>query len=322
MSNLSENILNNPKTKSIRDGFGEGLVEAGKQNDKIVVLSADVSESVRANLFKEKFPERFIEVGVAEQNMATIASGLANYGKVPFITSYAVFSPGRNWEQIRTTIAINDLSVKIIGGHTGVTVGPDGVTHQALEDIALIRVLPNMVVVVPCDAIEARKATLAVAENGKPSYLRTERPETPIITTEDSSFEIGKANILREGTDVTIVACGSLVSDALLAAEELSKEGIECEVINCHTVKPLDEETIIKSAQKTGAIITVENHQLASGLGSAVAECLSQNHPTPQEFVAVRDRFGQSGALKELLKEYELDENSIKSSVKKVLGRK
>jgi transketolase len=323
-----------PEKKSIRDGFGEGLVEAGEQNDKIVVFSADVSESVRANLFKEKFPERFIEVGVAEQNMAVIASGLANYGRIPFITSYAVFSPGRNWEQIRTTIAINNLPVKIIGGHAGVTVGPDGITHQALEDIALMRVLPNMVVVVPCDALEARKATLAIAQNGKPSYMRTERPETPIITTEDSPFEIGKANILRnientrpseapeERRKATIVACGSLVFEALAAAEELSKEGVECEVINCHTIKPLDEKTIIESAQKTGAIVTVEDHQLAGGLGSAVAECLAQNHPTPQEFVAVRDRFGQSGTPEELLKEYRLDKDSVMAAVKKVLGRK
>lgn len=322
------------KTKSIRDGFGEGLVEVGKNNPNIIVLSADVSESTRTNLFKEKFPERFIEVGVAEQNMAVVASGLANYGKIPFISSYAVFSPGRNWEQIRTTIAINNLPVKIIGGHAGVIVGPDGVTHQALEDIALMRVLPNMVVVVPCDAIEARKATLAIAQNGKPSYLRTERPETPIITTEDSPFEIGKANILvdiqdtspseapKERRRVAIIACGSLVFNALAAAEELSKEGIEVEVINCHTIKPLDEKTIIESAQKTGAIVTVEDHQLAGGLGSAVAECLAQNHPAPQEFVAVHDRFGQSGTPEELLKEYGLDKDSIKNSVRKVLGRK
>ncbi|KKT35799.1 MAG: hypothetical protein UW22_C0048G0016, partial [Candidatus Gottesmanbacteria bacterium GW2011_GWB1_44_11c] len=267
--------INNPEMVPLRDGFGSGVFEAGEKDERVVVLCADLKESTRCDKFADKFSDRFLEMGVAEQNMALVASGLANYGKIPFIASYATFSPGRNNEQIRTNIALNNVSVKIAGHHAGVSVGPDGATHQALEDIALMRVLPNMVVIVPCDVIEARKATVAAASNGKPTYIRYGREKSPVITTENSPFEIGEALILREGKDVSIIGCGILLHNALLAAEELSKEGIECEVINCHTIKPIDEKTIIKSAKKTGCVVSVEEHQIAGGLGSAVAETLS-----------------------------------------------
>ncbi len=305
-----------------RDGFGKGLVDAGEKDERIVVLCADLAESTRCHWFKEKFPTRYIELGVAEQNLATIASGLANYGKIPFISSYAVFNPGRNNEQIRTLISLSRLPVKIAGGHAGVSVGPDGATHQALEDIALMRVQPNMAVLVPCDAIEARKATLAAAFYDGPVYIRLGREKTSIFTTEETPFEIGKANILREGKDVTIIGCGSLLYNALLAAEELSGDGIDVEIINCHTVKPLDAETILQSVKKTGAIISVEEHQIAGGLGSAVSEMLAQNLPTPQEFIGVRDRFGESGEADELIKALGMGVSSIKEAILKVIKRK
>ena len=268
-----------------RDGYGKGLVDAGEKDERVVVLCADLAESTRSHWFKEKFPDRYIELGVAEQNMATVASGLANYGKIPFISSYATFSPGRNNEQIRTTVSLSKLPVKICGAHAGVSVGPDGGTHQALEDIALMRVQPNMTVLVPCDAVEARKATLTAAFYNGPVYIRLGREKSPIFTTEKTPFEIGKAIVLREGKDVTIIGCGILLYNALVAAEELSKEGIEAEVINSHTIKPLDIETILNSIKKTDAVVTVEEHQIAGGLGSAIAEMLAQNFPTPQEFI-------------------------------------
>ncbi len=305
-----------------RDGFGKGLVEAGEKDERVVALCADLAESTRCHWFKEKFPERYIEVGVAEQNMATIASGLANYGKIPFISSYAVFSPGRNNEQIRTTASLSKLPVKICGAHAGVSVGPDGATHQALEDIALMRVQPNMTVLVPCDAIESRKATLAAAFCEGPVYIRFGREKTPVFTTEKTPFEIGKALILREGKDVTIVGCGALLYNALVTAEELSKKGIEAEVINSHTIKPLDNETILNSIKKTGAVVTVEEHQIAGGLGSAVAEMLVQNFPAPQEFIGVRDRFGESGEPDELIEALGMGIKDIKQAVKKVIKRK
>lgn len=305
-----------------RDGYGKGLVEAGKRNENVVVLTADLKESTRCEDFIKEFPNRFIEIGVAEQNMALVASGLANYGKIPFISSYATFSPGRNNEQIRTNIAINNVPVKIAGHHAGVSVGPDGATHQALEDIAIMRVVPNMVVVVPCDAIEAEKATIAIAENNKPSYIRLSREKSPVITTTETRFEIGKANILREGVDATIVVCGILNHNTLLAAQELSKEGIECEVINCHTIKPFDGETILASVKKTGLVVSVEEHQIAGGLGSVVAEFLSQNLPTPQEYIGVRDRFGESGEAKELIDNLGMGVNDIVSAVKRGVSRK
>src|SRR3989344_3264974 len=294
---LVENLLEKSKLEmaATRVGYGRGLVEAGEKDQRVVVLCADLTESTHSHWFKEKFPERFVELGVAEQNMATVAAGMANYGKVPFISSYAAFSPGRNWEQIRTTVALNNLPVKIGGAHAGISVGPDGATHQQLEDVALMRAMPNMVVLVPCDALEVQKATFAAAFNGKPTYIRFGREKSPVFTTQDTPFEIGRAEIFREGKDVAIIGCGMLLYNALVAAVELAKEGIECTVINSHTVKPIDENAIIKTAKKTGAVVSVEEHQINSGLGSAVAEVLARNYPVPQEFIGVQNRFGESG---------------------------
>jgi transketolase len=335
MSILIDNLLDKANIQMVatRDGFGKGLVEAGEKDERIVVLCADLTESTRSQWFRDKFPDRFVEMGVAEQNLATVASGMASYGKIPFITSYAAFSPGRNNEQIRTTISLNNVPVKIGGAHAGISVGPDGATHQQLEDIALMRVQPNMVVVVPCDAIEAQKATVAVAFNNKPAYLRFGREKSPVFTTNDTPFEIGKAEIFRDigspsnssGRQLhtcAIVGCGMLLYNALIAAEELSKEGIECMVINSHTVKPLDEKTIIDAAKKTGAVVSVEEHQITGGLGSAIAECLSRNHPVPQEFIGVQDRFGESGNPDELIEHFGMGIKSIKEAVDKVIKRK
>ena len=308
--------------KSTRDGFGIGIIEITQKDERIVAISADLAESVRLKEFKEKFPERFVECGVAEQNMATIASGMANYGKIPFMASYAIFSPGRNWEQIRTAIAINNFPVKIVGSHAGIITGADGVTHQALEDIAIMRCLPNMTVIIPCDAEEARKATIASVEIGGPVYIRLSREATPVLTREDDEFKIGKANILRAGKDATIVGCGWILSEAILASEDLAKEGIECEVINMHTVSPIDTETLVESVNKTGCVVSVEDHQVEGGLGSAIAQTLAFTRPTPQEFVAVIRQFGQSGTAGELIKRYGLDAESIKDKVRKVITRK
>src|SRR3989339_65121 len=307
-----------------RKGYGEGLLEAGEKNEKVVALCADLTESTQMHLFAKKFPERFIEIGVAEQNMATVASGLANCGKIPFISSYAMFSPGRNWEQIRTTIAYNDRPVKIIGSHAGISVGPDGGTHQAIEDIAIMRVLPNMIVLSPCDAIEAKKATIATAKIDKPVYIRLAREKTPIITTGTTPFEIGKAQIYWQSTkpQVGIVATGALLHKALLATKELEGKGIEVEVMNLSTIKPLDEKAVIELAQKTGRIITVEEHQIRGGMGSAVAECLAKNFPVPMKFIGVDDQFGQSGTPDELIKHYGMDTESIIKAVTKILKQK
>ena len=305
-----------------RDGYGKGLVEAGEKDPRVVVLCADLTESTRSHWFAEKFPERFIEIGVAEQNLALVASGMANYGKIPFISSYATFSPGRNNEQIRTNICINNVPVKIAGAHAGISVGPDGATHQALEDIALMRVIPRMVVLVPCDAFEAQKATVAAAFNGQPTYIRLGREKSPVFTTPETPFEIGRAEIFREGKDVAIIGCGMLLYNALVAAEELAKDGIDCMVINNHTIKPIDVRIITEAAQKIGAVVTVEEHQAHGGLGSAVAEVLAANFPVPQEFIGIQDRFGESGEPKELIEAFGLGTKSIKEAVKKVLKRK
>src|SRR3989338_7214175 len=238
-----------------RDGYGKGLVEATERDERVVALCADLTESTRTHWFAEKFPERFVQMGVSEQALAVIGSGMANYGKIPFISSYATFSPGRNNEQIRTNICINNVPVKIVGAHAGISVGPDGATHQALEDIALMRVQPRMVVIVPCDAVEAEKATLAAAFNGQPTYLRFGREKSPVFTTQETPFEIGRAETLRDGQDCAIVGCGMLLHNALMAAEELASEGIECMVINSHTIKPLDEKTIVAAAERTGAAV-------------------------------------------------------------------
>ncbi len=308
----------------IRKGFGEGLLIAGESDSQVVGLCADLTESTQMHLFRNKFPERFIQVGVAEQNLASVASGMAAMGKIPFITSYAMFSPGRNWEQIRTTIAYNDRPVKIAGSHAGISVGLDGGTHQAVEDIAITRVIPNMVVISPCDALEAKKATIASAKTNTPVYIRLAREKTPIVTTEDTPFEIGKAQVFWEGENpqVGIIATGALIHRALKVANMLGKEGVGVKVLNLATIKPLDEDAIISLAKETGAIVTVEEHQIAGGMGSAVAECLSRNFPVPQEFIGVHDKFGQSGTQEELIKHYKMDEGSIILAVKKVLTRK
>ncbi len=305
-----------------RDGYGKGLLQAGEKDSRVVVLCADLAESTRSHWFQEKFPERFIEMGVAEQNMATVAAGMANYGKIPFISSYAVFSPGRNNEQIRTTISINNVPVKIAGAHSGVSVGPDGATHQALEDMALMRVQPNMVVIYPCDAVEAQKATFEAAFNGSPTYIRLAREKTPVMTTEKTPFKIGKAEVFLEGKDVTIIACGPLLYEAMLAADKLEKEGISVEVINNHTIKPMDAKTILVSVKKTKCVVTVEEHQIMGGMGSAVTELLSQNFPVPVEMIGIHDSFGQSGNPDELLNFFGLTHPFIIKAVKKVIKRK
>lgn len=316
--------LDTENQKPTRDGFGIGLVEVGKNDERIVTLTADLSESTRVEKFAKEFPKRFFQVGVAEQNLVTVASGLANYGKIPFVTSYATFSPGRNWEQIRTTVCINDVSVKIVGCHAGLTVGPDGATHQALEDIAIMRVLPNMTVVVPCDSEESRKATFAIAQTGKPAYLRLGREKMPQVTTLETPFEIGKSYYAYEtdSADVTIIACGALVYTAILTAQELGNQGINVDVINMHTIKPIDREAIISASKKTGAIVTAEEHQIAGGLGSAVAEVLAEEFLVPIEFVGVRDQYGQSGKPSELMEHYGLGISHIITAVQDVLKRK
>lgn len=310
----------------IRKGFGEGLAIAGESNKNIVALSADLTESTQMHFFKNKFPERFIEIGVAEQNLATVASGMASMGKYPFFSSYAMFSPGRNWEQIRTTICYNDVPAVIVGSHAGISVGPDGGTHQAIEDIALMRVLPRMTVISPCDAIQAKKATLALGANPKIAYLRLVREKTPVITTEETPFELGKGQILfrPEGiAHVAIIATGGLVANALRVAKELSeKKHIKVIVVNIHTIKPLDEDLIIKVAKETKAIVTVEEHQTTGGLGGAVAECLAKNNPTPIEFVGAKDEFGQSGTPLQLIEHYGMGRDGIASTVLRVLDRK
>jgi transketolase len=307
----------------IRKGFGEGLLEAGEENKNIVGLCADLTESTQMHLFAKKFPERFVEIGVAEQNLATVASGMAAMGKIPFFSSYAMFSPGRNWEQIRTTIAYNDRPCVVVGSHAGISVGPDGGTHQAIEDIALMRVIPNMTVISPCDAIEAKKVTIALSKYGKPAYLRLAREKTPIITTDSTPFEIGKAQVLftplSEEIDILIIATGALVHKALMAARDLDKDKINVAVINIATIKPLDTETILNWAKKSKGVVTVEEHQVAGGLGSAVAELLAENHPLPMHFIGIRDQFGQSGKPEELLEHYGMGIPHIVDAVKKLL---
>ncbi len=308
-----------PAMGATRDGFGQALLELGDSTPEVVVLCADLAESTRVLEFKKHFPNRYVELGVAEQNLATVASGMANYGKIPFITSYASFSPGRNNEQIRTTISLNNVPVKVCGMHAGVSVGPDGATHQALEDMALMRVQPNMTVVSPCDAEEARKATLAAAKHPGPVYLRFAREKTPVMTTMETPFVLGKANLMwsSRAPKVTLIATGPLVFSALEAAKKLEGE-VEVEVINVHTIKPLDRETILASVKKTNAVVTVEEHQVAGGLGSAVAEFLAEEYPTRMRMVGVRDLFGQSGNPAELMKHYGMDTQAILTAVKKL----
>jgi len=305
-----------------RNGFGEGLVVAGEENPNVVALCADLTESTRIEDFKKKFPERFFEVGVAEQNLVTVASGLAAVGKVPFTSSYATFSPGRNWEQIRTTICYNDQPVKIIGSHAGISVGPDGATHQALEDMAIMRALPNMVVICPADSIEAKKATIAMAKNDKPTYMRLGREKTPVMTTDQSPFEIGQAEVLTEGNDVAIIACGQMVYYGLLTAEELKKSNINVRVINCHTIKPLDKKTILSAAEECRAIVTAEEHQVHGGLGSAISELVSQHFPVPMKIIGIEDHYGESGQQAELLEKFGLTKEALQKAVTSVLRMK
>jgi transketolase len=318
--------MENTKLKSIRDGFGEALVELGNSNPDVVVLTADLADSTRVKEFADKFPDRFFQVGVAEQGLVTIAAGMAEAGKISFTTSYAVFSPGRTWEQIKVTAALNNVPVKIVGAHAGFGASMYGATHESLEDIALMRVIPNMVVVSPCDYEEAKKATIAVANNGKPSYLRLSRQASPVLTTPESRFEIGRAEILREGKDpqVAIIGCGPILHEALLASEELmTRSDLVTQVINCHTIKPMDELTIIRAAKTCGAVVTVEEHQIAGGMGSAVAEVLAKNFPVPIEFIGVKDSFGESAKdYQELWKKFGLKKENIIEAVKKVIARK
>lgn len=311
----------------IRKGFGEGLLLAGEEDERVVGLCADLTESTQMHLFRNKFPNRFIEMGVAEQNLVTVASGMASMGKIPFCTSYAMFSPGRNWEQIRTTICYNDRPVKIVGSHAGVSVGPDGGTHQAIEDLAIMRVLPNMCVLSPCDSIEAKKATLACAKTKTPTYIRLAREKTPIITTLETPFEIGKAqifyrsNVNGQMSKVGIIGTGGLLHKALVAAKELEEEGIAVTVLNLATIKPLDEEAITELAKECGRLVTVEEHQIAGGMGSAVAEVLARTTPVPMEFVGVKDVFGQSGSPEQILEHYGMTVVDIKKAVVTVLKR-
>ncbi|OGS45750.1 MAG: transketolase [Elusimicrobia bacterium RIFOXYD2_FULL_34_15] len=290
--------------KATRYGYGEALVILGEKNPNVVVIGLDITSSTTANMFKEKFPNRFFSMGIAEQNGMGVAAGLSLVGKIPFVCTYGVFASGRCWDQIRTTVCYNNCNVKIGGGHGGISVGADGATHQALEEISIMRVIPEMKVVVPCDYNETRKATLASADINGPVYIRFGREAVPVITDEKTPFVFGKANVVRKGKDVTIIACGSMVYESMVAADELAKENISAEIINLHTVKPIDAETIIQSAKKTGRVVTAEEHQIAGGLGGAVAEVLAENHPVPIKRVGVADRFGESGTPVELMKEF------------------
>lgn len=309
--------------KGTRDGYGKALVEAGKENSDVVVLTADLSESTRSNLFQAQFPERFFEVGVSEQHLMSMAAGLALSGKVAFAASYAVFNPGGNWAQIRLSVCYSRANVKIIGGHTGLTVGEDGATHQALEDIAITRVLPHLTVICPCDYWQAYQATLAIARESGPAYLRLTRSNSAVMTTDQTPFVIGQAQVLRPGSDITIVSCGPIIYEALLAAEKLAqKYHLSAEVINMHTIKPLDEKTLLSSVQKTKAVVTLEEHQVAGGLGSAVAEVLAENLPVPIEFIGMKDHFGESGQPQQLLNKYHINADHVIHAVQRVLHRK
>lgn len=309
-------------TEPTRKGFGRGLLEAGKRDENVVAACADLTDSTQISLFKEAFPDRFVEIGVAEQNLVTVGSGLAAMGKVPFVSSYAAFSPGRNWEQIRTTICLNDQPVKVVGSHTGLYTGKDGATHQMLEDITLMRVLPNMVVIAPCDSVEAEKATLAMAADKRPNYLRLAREATPVITTDKTPFEIGRAYVFRPGEDITLIATGTMTFQALLAADMLARDDIRAEVIHVPTIKPLDHDTILASVRKTGVVVTAEEGQINGGLGGAVAELLSENHPALLRRVGMRDHFGESGDPSDLLSHFGLDAQHIAFAAHSIIDHK
>jgi transketolase len=320
---LVPDILAKDLAKEVmKKGYGRGLVAAGKQNEKIVAASSDVTGSTGTDAFAAEFPDRFFEVGIAEQNLVAFGSGLAAMGKLPFVAAYGAFSPGRNWEQIRTTICINDQPVKIVGTHVGLSDSPDGATHQILEDIALMRSLPNMTVLSPCDSLEAAKATLAMASYDKPVYMRIARDDTVIITTDKTPFKIGKAYVYRPGQDVTIIATGRMTYYALVAAAKLAKDDIHAEVVHVPTIKPLDVETILSSVKKTGAVVTAEEGQVNAGFGGAIAELLGENHPMPIKRIGIQDQFGQSGSPEELFEHYGLTAKHIAFAVHEVLGKK
>ncbi|MEO8105052.1 MAG: transketolase C-terminal domain-containing protein [Candidatus Saccharibacteria bacterium] len=315
---ISKELVSEP----IRKGFGRGLLAAGKLDERVVAACADLTDSTQMGLFRAEFPERFVEVGVAEQNLVTVGAGLAAGGKIPFVSSYAAFSPGRNWEQIRTTICLNDRPVKVVGSHAGISVGPDGATHQMLEDIALMRVLPNMVVIVPGDSVEAEKATLAMARDGRPNYLRLAREATPIFTTAKTPFKIGPAYVYEQGVDVTIIATGAMTYQALKAAVLLYKDGIEAEIIHVPTIKPLDSATILKSVRKTKCVVTAEEGQIIGGLGGAIAELLAENCPAHLKRIGMKDRFGESGEPAELYTHFGLDAEHIRLAAHEVTAKK
>ncbi len=310
------------RSEPIRAGFGRGLVEAARRSEDVVGICADLTDSTKMGDFAKAFPERFIEAGIAEQNIATVGAGLAALGKVPFVTSYAAFSPGRNWEQIRTTACLNDRPVKFVGSHAGLSVGPDGATHQVLEDIALMRVMPNMKVFAPCDSVEAEKITLAMATDPQPNYMRLAREATPIITTGKTPFEIGKAQIFHEGSDLTIIATGTMTYHALIAADMLKKDNIHAEVIHVATIKPLDEKTILASIKKTGLVLTAEEGQIAGGLGGAIAELTAEKYPILMRRIGMKDHFGESGDPSELFEHFGLTATHIALVAHQLLEKK
>jgi len=316
---LAENIYKDVDKIPTRFGYGDGLLKLGEMDERVVVLGADLSSSLRVDLFKDAYPDRFIQTGIAEQDMMCLAAGLSLTGKIPFVSTYGVFCTGRAWDQLRTTVAYGNLNVKVGSGHGGISVGADGATHQALEDIAITRVVPGVTVIVPCDYHETVKATIAAAQIEGPVVIRFGREKVPVITTPETPFKVGRAEIYREGEDVTVVACGVMVYEALIAAEMLAQEGISTQVINCHTVKPIDKETLIEAARKTKAVVTAEEHQVMGGFGSAVAEVLSQDMPVPMRFVGVQDTFGQSGAPDDLMKAYGLKAENIVQAAKEVI---
>ncbi|MBC8494890.1 transketolase family protein [archaeon] len=307
--------------KATRQGYGDALLEIG-ENEKIVVLSADLSESTKTNLFEEKYPKRFFQCGVAEQNMVGMAAGMALSGKIPFVSTFAAFVPNRVLDQIRVSVCYNDANVKFGSTHAGLTVGEDGATHQAMEDIAVMRALPRMTVIVPCDYEETKKAVAQAAAIKGPVYLRLGRNKVRAMTNKETPFHIGKAETFKNGKDLTIIACGVMVKEAMKAAAELERHNISAEVVNCHTIKPIDKDKILDCAKRTGAIVTAEEHQRYGGLGSAVAEVVVENYPVPMEFIAMNDSFGESGKPEELLKKYHLTSDDIFSAAKQVLNRK
>lgn len=311
-----------PEVKPSRDGYGYGLIAAGKADENVVALGADITASTRVDWFRDEFPDRFYNMGIAEQNTMGVAAGMSLMGKVPFVTNYGVFLAGRDWDQIRTTVCYNNLNVKLGGAHGGISVGPDGATHQALEEIAIMRCLPNMTVIVPADSIEVQKATEAAAAQYGPMYIRFGREPVPVVTSEDTPFEIGKAYCCREGSDVAIIACGAMVYESLVAARALAGQGVNAMVINLHTIKPIDREAIVESAQKCGAVVTAEEHQVMGGMGSAVSEVLAAEFPVPIKMVGVQDCFGQSGMPDDLMKAYGLTSDTIINAVNNVLDLK